>query len=350
MKSLTLSTLSLLLLAACGGGGSGDSGTNPVTPSSKLTLAISDAPVEQAQKVCIAVSSLRLKLASESDDHIWTPLQFLPTPDEQDACLPTGYTLPLDSSGQPRFFYLDLLNYRDGKRHTLLSAVALTSGEYEQLRLLVEDGRKNSLEGAGLPEFPSSYVQDAQGKIFPLEVPSSELKLHGFSAPADGVLSYQLEFNLRHALVLPGHGKYYKLKPNGVKLLSVTTLTTLQGQVGEKLCGGDLSQAGVYLYPARQGSNLIYGGLASSADEGGPIATSLVQAATPTTAASYALHYVEPGNYDVALICNAKGDAVPDEGESSSFLPIVGSLAQSVTVDPTLSNPLTVDLITPLVE
>ena len=354
MKRFVFTSLSLLLLAACGGGGSDDSLTsNPGSTSSrtsKFTLAISDAPVEQAQKVCIAVSSLRLKLATEPDDHIWTPLQFLPTPSEQDACLPAGYTVPLNSAGQPRFFYLDLLNYQDGKRHTLLSAVELTSGEYEQLRLLVEDGRKNSLEGTGLPEFPSSYVQDAQGKIFALEVPSSELKLHGFTAPADGVLSYQLEFNLRHAMVLPGHNKYYKLKPNGVRLLSVTTLTTLQGQVGETLCNGDLSQAGVYLYPARQGSTLAYGGLASSTTEGGPLATTLVQAATATTPASYALHYVEPGTYDVALICNARGDAVPDEGESSSFLPTLGSLAPGVTVNPALSNPLTVDLITPLLE
>lgn len=52
----------------------------------------------------------------------------------------------------------------------------------------------------------------------------------------------------------------------------------------------------------------------------------------------------------MALICNARGDAVPDEGESSSFLPTLGSLTLNVAVDPTLSNPLTVDLITPLVE
>lgn len=349
MKRFVFTSLSLLLLAACGGGGSSTSVT-PTSSSSKLTLAISDAPVEQAQKVCIAISSLRLALADDPNEHIWTPLQFLPTPSEQDACLPTGYTLPLDSAGQPRFFYLDLLNYQNGKRHTLLSSVELTSGNYEQLRLQVEDGRKNSLEGAGLPDFPSSYVQDAQGKIFPLEVPSSELKLHGFTAPADGVLSYQLEFNLRHALVLPGHNKYYKLKPNGVKLLAVTTLTTLQGQVGETLCSGDLSQAGVYLYPARLGSTLAYGGLASSTTEGGPVATTLVQAATTTTAAGYAIHYVEPGSYDVALICNASSDAVPDAGESSSFLPTLGGLALNVAVDPALSNPLTVDLITPLVE
>lgn len=49
----------LLLLAGCGGGsgGSGDSSES----TTKFSLAISDAPVDGAQKVCIAVNSLRLK-------------------------------------------------------------------------------------------------------------------------------------------------------------------------------------------------------------------------------------------------------------------------------------------------
>ena len=343
MLRTNLTTIALLcLLTACGGGTSGDD-----EQLSSFSLRLSDAPVDSAQKVCIAIAGLRLHDADGVETEQWDPLALLPT-ENQDGCLPTGYSIPTDSNGQPRFLYLDLLRYQQGDTFALLSNSSIPAGTYSQLRLLVEDGRENQLEGTD--DHPSSYVLDDAGNTLPLEVPSSELKLHGFTAPADGVLSYQLEFNLRHALVLPGHNKYYKLKPNGVKLLSVTTLTTLQGQVGEKLCGGDLSQAGVYLYPARLGSTLAYGGLASSTTEGGHVATTLVQAATTTTAAGYAIHYVEPGSYDVALICNASNDAVPDEGESSSFLPTLGGLTLNVAVDPTLSNPLTVDLITPLVE
>ena len=209
------------------------------------------------------------------------------------------------------------------------------------MRLLVEDGRENQLEGTD--DHPSSYVLDDAGNTLPLEVPSSELKLHGFTAPADGVASFQLEFNLRHAMVLPGHGTYYKLKPNGVSLLEVATLTTLQGQVAADLCGGVLDNAGVYLYPARGESLLPYLGLNSDAASGGPVMTALLQAATDSTAASYRLDYVSAGSYDLQLVCNASEDAVLDSG-NSDFVPTIGSSQLGIAVDPAVANPQVIDL------
>ena len=176
-----------------------------------------------------------------------------------------------------------------------------------------------------------------------LEVPSSELKLHGFSATADGILNYQLEFNLRHAMVLPGHGGYYKLKPNGVSLLEVATLTTLQGQVSASLCDGNLDHAGVYLYPARQGSALAYLGLNAPSSDGGPVLTTRVQAATDSTPAHYQLDYVTAGQYDLQLVCNAAEDAVLDSG-SSDFIPAIGSSQLGIDVDPAVANPQVIDL------
>lgn len=343
MKTLPL-VICTLLLSACGGG---SSSSNPTTPTgtSKLTLRLSDAPVEQAQKVCIAISALRLKPADDPDEHIWTPLTLLPPATEQDGCLPDGYTIPLGSDGLPRFFYLDLLHYQQGEHHALLSDSEIPAGSYEQLRLMVEDGRTYRLDGSGT--HPSSYVLDDTGQTLPLEVPSSELKLHGFSATADGTLNYQLEFNLRHAMVLPGHGGYYKLKPNGVVLLEVATLSTLQGQVADTLCAGDLGTAGVYLYPARNGSALSYQGLSSETEAGGPLNTALLQSATSSSAASYQLFYIEPGRYDLALVCNAASDRVVDDDETSSFVPAIGSLVTDLTVDPAITTTATQDLLYP---
>lgn len=341
MKTLPLFTF-VLLATACGGGGSSGDSSTP-TGTSRLTLALSDAPVEQAQKVCIAISALRLKLSDDPDEHVWTPLSLLPPTTEQDDCLPDGYTIPLDSSGAPRFFYLDLLHYQQGEKHLLLSDSEIPAGSYEQLRLMVEDGRTYRLDGSD--DHPSSYVLDDSGNTLPLEVPSSELKLHGFTAATDGTLSYQLEFDLRHAMVLPGHGNYYKLKPNGVELLEVATLSTLQGQVATSLCGGDLSTAGVYLYPARNGTALSYQGLNSEAEEGGPLNTVLLQSAI-----SYQLFYVEPGSYDLALICNASDDQVVDDDEASSFVPIIGSLVTGLTVDPSITTTPIQDLLYPVAD
>ena len=145
-------------------------------------------------------------------------------------------------------------------------------------------------------------------------------------------------------LELPGHGNSYKLKPNGVSLLEVATLTTLQGQVAADLCGGVLDNAGVYLYPARGESLLPYLGLNSDATSGGPIMTALLQAATDSTAASYRLDYVNAGSYDLQLVCNASEDQVLDSG-SSDFIPTIGSSQLGISVDPAVANPQIIDLI-----
>ncbi len=333
----TVRLLILSLLAACGGGGSDEPG-NP----SQFSLSLSDAPVDNAQKVCIAIAGLRLNDDSGTEQASWSVLDLLPT-DNQDGCLPSGYTLPTSSNGAPRFLYLDLLHYQQGDSFALLSNTPLAAGSYGQLRLQIEDGRSNTLDGAGRPH-PSSYVVDANGNTLPLEVPSSELKLHGFTAPANGVARFQLEFNLRHAMVLPGHGNYYKLKPNGVSLLEVGTLATLQGDISQGLCADDLTKAGVYLYPARQGSALAYLGLNAPISDGGPVLTTRVQAATDSTPAHYQLDYVTAGQYDLQLVCNAAEDAVLDSG-SSDFIPVLGSSQLGITVDPTLSNPQQLDFI-----
>ena len=348
---LVLFPLTALLLAACGGGGSGGSNSSNTATSSgtsKLSLRLSDAPVEHASKVCIAISALRLKRVDDIEEHLWTPLSLLPAVSGQDECLPDGYSIPLDSSGASRFLYLDLLHYQQGNSHLLLSDSDIASGDYEQLRLKVEDGRQMTLDGT--PEHPSSYVLDDNGHTLPLEVPSSELKLGSFTASADGALSYQIEFNLRHALVLPGHGRYYKLKPSGVELLTVASLSSLQGEVADTLCAGDLSQAGVYLYPARGSSTLPYQGLSSTSEAGGPQYSTLLQQATSSSAASYQLFYLQPGSYDLALICNASDDAVVDEDESSTFVPQVGSLITGLNIDPITTPHYTADLLIPLAE
>lgn len=348
---LVLFPLTALLLAACGGGGSGGSNSSNTATSSgtsKLSLRLSDAPVEHASKVCIAISALRLKRVDDIEEHLWTPLSLLPAVSGQDECLPDGYSIPLDSSGAPRFLYLDLLHYQQGNSHLLLSDSDIASGDYEQLRLKVEDGRSMTLDGT--PEHPSSYVLDDNGHTLPLEVPSSELKLASFTATADGTLSYQIEFNLRHALVLPGHGRYYKLKPRGVELLTVASLSSLQGEVADTLCAGDLGQAGVYLYPARGSSTLPYLGLSSTSKAGGPQYSTLLQQAASSRAASYQLFYLQPGSYDLALICNADQDAMVDDDESSTFVPQVGSLITGFNIDPITTTHYTADLLIPLAE
>ena len=333
----------MLLLAGCGGGGGGDGSSG----TTKLNLAISDAPVHSALKVCIAVSSLRLKQEGVSTETVWNHLDLIPTTSD-DGCLPTGYTIPPDSNGNPEFLYIDLLKYQDGMKHTLLTNTSIPSGTYEQLRLMVEDGQSHFLnDSVGVvTTHPTSYVKESGGTIFPLNVPSDEVKTTTpFTAAIGGVLSFQLEFNLRHSMVLPGTNTYYKLKPTGVKLLSVSTLSTISGSVDSTYCAGNLSSAGVYLY----NSDAItppYLGIDYDTALGGPVLTSFVT--TTTGVSSYQINYVEPGTYDVVLVCNAAGDAITENGNENSFDPDEADVIEGVQAPSSAgSSSITVDFQTP---
>ena len=338
----------LLLLAGCGGGGGDSSST---TGTTKLNLAVSDAPVDSAQQVCIAVSGLRLKQEGVATEKTWGQLDLIDTDDNDDnddnddGCLPDGYAIPEDANGNPTFIYLDLLKYQNGEKHVLLSDETIPSGTYEQLRLTVLDGTDKKNDLAGNIPLPASYVKDDSGNILPLYVPSSELKFHNpFTAVVDGVLDYQVEFNLRHAMVLPGNlatSDHYKLKPNGVKLLAVETLSTIKGDINSLSCGGNLNKAGIYLYNSAITSPTK--GLEAEPADGGPINSTLVN--NTTTPVSYEIHYVEPGSYNLALVCNATDDIPSDDTSGSStydFIPDVDAVIP-IVVNPEVSTLFTVD-------
>ena len=72
-----------------------------------------------------------------------------------------------------------------------------------------------------------------------------EVITHGFTTATGGHYQFQLEFELRHAMVLPSSGDGYLLKPNGVRVVEAERVGTIYGNVDESLCGGDLSTAGI---------------------------------------------------------------------------------------------------------
>lgn len=282
-----------------------------------------------------------------TDEKTWGPLSLInsdnnPDYSDTDGCLPDGYTIPTAENGQPKFFYLDLLKYQSGDKHMLLSNAVIPSGKYEQLRLQVEDGRTSYLDvttGAD-PKYPASYVKDADGNILPLEVPSSEIKLHtnDFSATVDGVLDYQVEFNLRHAMVLPGKKEYYKLKPNGVKLLKADVLSTISGTVDATNCNGDLSNAGVYAYNSAADVTALQG-IDYDTDHNGPVLSTLVSHDVTTDAYGYQINYVEAGSYKLALVCNASDDFLTVNGNSSEYSLVVAEpVKEDVQVNPTVTT------------
>ena len=196
---LTLACLSsVMLLSACGGsGGSDDSGAVDNDASSpeetfitNFTLNVSDAPVDNASEVVVYFSEVELVGDGE-------PVVIDVT----------------DPSGSPRMF--DLLELQGEKFANLVDEVEIPSGEYSQLRLVIDE---------------DSFVVMDDG-TYPLEVPSQKLKLDGFEAQPETSQIFTVEFDLRKSLVNPQGQNAVFLKPIGVRLVSNDAVCTLRGSV-----------------------------------------------------------------------------------------------------------------------
>lgn len=332
MKHLTLIGLTALL-TACGGGGDGNDNPQPTQPA-KMSLAFSDAPVDNVSKVCIAVSNIGINPVSGTEQS-WTTASFLTTTLD-DGCTPAGELIPVDSAGHPMFTYIDLLAYPGSSSRPLLDGQSVVPGEYSQMRLHILDGRDPDNQfGDGTPY---SYVKQDDGVIKPLEVPSSELKLDAFTIAANGTSFFTTEFDLRHSMVLPGHEQYYKLKPRGVRLVNNTEVATVKGTVAAELCSSELSDAFVYFYDElRPVGDDAYPDMADL-DNGFYASAPVVPLAGGGY--GYELGFVNLGHYDVTLVCNGSVDdpELPDDATTTADDLVIDQVQKDrVVVAPTTS-------------
>ncbi len=92
---------------------------------------------------------------------------------------------------------LDLLQYQGGRAALLLDGVTLPAGDYEWIRLIVDNE----------PGVRDSYIVLTGGEECELRVPSgaeSGLKLNrGFTLPADGSVALTIDFDLRKSIHAP---------------------------------------------------------------------------------------------------------------------------------------------------
>ncbi|KUE78226.1 hypothetical protein ATO46_11070 [Aeromonas schubertii] len=324
MKRLLLLGLTTAL-TACGGGDGGSSGS---TSDARFSLAFSDAPVDSAKRVCIAVSRISIHPIAGGET-AWSSQSILNAA-QDDGCTPLGESIPLNTDGSPRFVYIDLLKYQGSASRNLLAGQSVSAGEYSQMRLTVLDGREaaNQFDDGT----PYSYVQQDDDTIKPLEVPSSELKLDAFTIAANGTSSFTTEFDLRHSMVLPGHLQYYKLKPRGVRLVNNSEAATLSGSIAGGLCGGLLADKGaVYLYAPRSDDN--YPDMAD-ADNGFYASAPVVS--DGAGGFRYELGFVAVGSYDLALVCNSDQDDPEGSGDVLYLGPVLK--AQAVAAPTTTIN------------
>ena len=165
------------LLAGCGGGG----GTGSTEPAmGRISLGVTDAPVDGATAVVVKFTAVELK------------------PEDGEA-----FTVTLTPAQS-----IDLLALAGGSSRALLEEHSVPAGRYQWVRLLIE-AQENQ---------PSSYIDFAGGARYPLFVPGgseSGLKLiRGFTVATGSISNFTIDFNLRKSVIAPpGQAPNYLLKP-----------------------------------------------------------------------------------------------------------------------------------------
>ncbi len=272
----TASGLALVLALA----GCGDSST---TGTGKLTLQITDAPVDTAEHVYVQFSGLEIQSAGG----MRTTLYYC-----QDAMTPATTIVSTTACSTPAApKQIDLLALTGGQAEVLLNGFILPAGYYSWIRLMVDT--------AGILD---SYIVLLGGAEFELTVPSGDetgLKLNrGIVVPSGGSANFTIDFDLRKSVHVAGTGEYM-LRPT-LRLVDNSLVGAIAGTVNLSLVPAGCTPA-VYVYP----------GAGVTPDDIDGIVPDPVTSATVTLdngVYRYTAAFLEAGNYTIAYTCQAAVD------------------------------------------
>jgi len=272
------------MIAACGGGGSG---SEPEESSSGyLSIALTDAPVDEVTEVNVQFTGVTLK--PESGDTI-----------------EIVFDMPKD---------FDLLTLTGGMTAELLPDTPVPAGAYNWIRLAVNAEFDNVFD---------SYAMLPTGQV-ELRVPSgsqSGLKLvSGFTVPPDQSINFVIDWDLRKALSNPIGQPGLHLRP-ALRITDMAAFGTLSGQVTQlwvtqDSCDNDLAaQTGnaVYIY---NGTVDTPGDIGDAQHE--PLTTATVRQ-NESGQYTYEVHFLAAGDYTATFTCQASADD-PESDDDIEFL------------------------------
>lgn len=277
-----------LLLSSCGSDG------DSADALGALSFAITDSPVDAAEKVVVRFNGMEIKPAD-------------------------GDAISFDFSS-PRD--IDLLALQGGNAAPLISGESVPAGNYNWVRLKVSAVQDNIFD---------SYIQ-IDGIQYELRIPSGNetgLKLvSGFTVAQGGNANYTIDFDLRKSVVAPpGQAPVMMLKP-ALRLVNNIEVGTMTGVVDSSLiaaeCEGEATGA-VYVY---SGSDVSPDDL--DGDAGDPLTSGAVTLDEGGTY-RYTIAFLAAGNYTASYSC----DTDADDPESDDSLVFVGTQNASITAGAT---------------
>jgi len=287
---LPLIFISACLLAGCGAG----SGGSTETPMGRISLGITDAPVDGATAVVVKFTAVELK------------------PEDGDA-----FTINLTPAQS-----VDLLVLAGGGSRALLENYSVPAGRYQSIRLLIE-AQQNQ---------PSSYIDFASGERFPLFVPSgseSGLKLiRGFTVAAGSNSNFTIDFDLRKSVIAPpGQAPNYLLKPV-LRMVDNLQVGAIAGKVDAALVTTGCSPQ-VYIFT---GAGVVPDDLDPAAPpDVDPLVSVPVKLDTATGEYRFRAGFIEVGEYTASFTC----DGAIDTPEGEEVLVFTGTRNLTVNTNQT---------------
>jgi hypothetical protein len=286
LKTFVSATLGVMItLVGCSGGSPGsESGTGVVS------LAVSDAPTQDARQVCIEFTEAEFKKAGTGNQ-----------------------VIVFDPPAK-----IDLLAYQGMNAAPLLTDEPVDAGEYQWVRLAANAAKGgNGGTGAGMNDTEcigdGSYIVTKDGAVHGLYIPSSAqsgLKLiRGFTLPVGGSADFVVEIDLMKSVHAPeGLDPDYIMRPT-IRLLDRTETGSIAGEVSMLLATQTDCMPAVYLYSAGEAPD-------DNEDDGemdsiDPIASAMVDMQNDGRYL-YEIGPLLAGMYDVAFSCDAD-DPVADE-------------------------------------
>jgi hypothetical protein len=241
--------LATMGLVACGGGGSTDGGDSltPQSGTGLMSLAVTDAPIDDAKRVVIRFTHVELQPADGGErvviyfndpDPVEESVDTGPVDAQIEALVEESVEEPVQEPKQGVVREIDLLALQGEDSEFLFQGVQVPAKDYDWIRFYLEPE-----PGASAPplsnfatssfiEFENDYRENL---IIPGGLQAGLQLVSGFTVPEDDSVAFTVDFDLRNAIQKDEQFEGYHRMRRALRLVDNSNVGVITGTVDPTL-------------------------------------------------------------------------------------------------------------------